>query len=58
MVPEAAIAMLACARLGRGPLRGVRRLQRAVVADRIQDSQARMVITRRWWLFVEAPSFR
>ena len=28
MVPEAAMAMLACARLGRGPFRGVRRICR------------------------------
>ena len=42
MVPEAVIAMLACARIGRDPLRGLRRLraQRAGQAHRRRQAQA------------------
>src|SRR2546426_969239 len=45
MVPEAAIAMLACARLGAVHSVVFGGFSAQSVADRIQDSQARMVIT-------------
>jgi acetyl-CoA synthetase len=43
MIPEAAVAMLACTRIGRHPLGGVRRLLARRLRDRIQDSA-----TARW----------
>ena len=45
MVPEAIVAMLACARLGRHALRGVRRLLGPALRARIDDAEAKLVIT-------------
>ena len=45
MVPELPIAMLACARIGAAALRGVRRLPADSLRDRINDAEAKVLIT-------------
>ena len=46
MVPELAIAMLACARIGAPALRDLRRLFRSqAIADRVTDADSRIILT-------------
>ncbi len=45
MIPEAVISMLACARIGRRPHGGVRRLLPDALASRVEDAGAKVVIT-------------
>jgi len=54
MIPQAVIAMLACARIGAVALGGLRRLRRHELAMRIDDAQPKVVVSASCGIEVNA----